>query len=198
MSKPRFINGCAKSISLVKAFEDAGWDAWTCDILPSEGWHKHIQGDVLKHLNDGWDMAIFHPDCTYLANSGVRWYHERPERQPLTRQAAQFFNQCLNAPIPLICVENPIHHKYARAVIPEYSQVIQPHYFGDKESKAICLWLIGLPKLVRTHFIPKSEIQQRVWKEAPGPERKANRSRNFTGISQAMAQQWGNPEPLVN
>ena len=115
--KPRLINGCAKSVALVEAFEAKGWDAWTCDILPSsEGWQKHIQDDVLNHLNDGWDMAIFHPDCTYLANSGVRWYHER-QQQELTRLAAEFFNKLLDAKIPKICSENPIQHKYARELI---------------------------------------------------------------------------------
>ena len=109
----RLLNGCAKSVALVAAFEVQGWDAWTCDILPSEGWHNHIEGDVLDHLNDGWDMAIFHPDCTYLANSGVRWYHER-QQQELTRLAAEFFNKLQDAKIPKICTENPIQHKYAR------------------------------------------------------------------------------------
>ena len=65
--RPRLLNGCAKSVFIAEAFEAKGWDAWTCDILPSEGWHKHIQDDVLSHLNDGWDMAIFHPDCTQMS-----------------------------------------------------------------------------------------------------------------------------------
>ena len=87
----RFLNGCAKSVVLVQAFEDMGWDAWTCDVLPSEGWHKHIQDDVLNHLNDGWDFGVFHQDCTYLANSGVRWRVERNEWQEI-REASEFFN----------------------------------------------------------------------------------------------------------
>ena len=188
----RLLNGCAKSGFIVEAFEALGWDAWTCDILPAEHNGKHIQDDVLKHLDDGWDMGIFHPDCTDLANSGVRWYHERPEKPELTRKAAEFFNKLYNANIPLICLENPIQHKYARLLIRKYDQIIQPHYFGDKESKATCLWLVGLPKLIRTHYIPKEEIKQSVWREAPSPERKANRSRTFQGMAEAMAEQWGN------
>jgi len=189
--KPRLLNGCAKSGFIVEAFEAKGWEAWTCDILPAEHNGKHIQDDVLNHLDDGWDMAIFHPDCTRLANSGVRWYHERPELQPLVEEAAIFFNKCLDANIPLICVENPIQHKYAREFIRIYDQIIQPHYFGDKETKATCLWLKGLTKLIRTHWIDKREIKQSVWREAPLPERKANRSRTFPGIANAMAEQWG-------
>jgi len=191
--KPRLLNGCAKSVYIVGAFEAQGWDAWTCDILPSEGWHKHIQDDVLKHLDDGWDMAIFHPDCTYLANSGVRWLIERPERMELVKPAADFFNTLLNAPIPLICVENPIQHKYARQYIKKYDQLIQPYHFGDKESKATCLWLVGLPPLM-AHFSGGEGIQQSTFKEPPGVNRKANRSRNFRGISNAMATQWGTYE----
>jgi len=143
------------------------------------------------HLDDGWDMAIFHPVCTRLANSGVRWLHERPELWAALVRDAEFFNKLLDAPIGLICVENPIQHKYAREFIRRYDQIIQPHYFGDRESKATCLWLKGLPPLVRTHYINKSEIKQSVWREAPSPERQANRSRTFPGISNAMAEQWG-------
>ena len=158
--RKRLLNGCAKSKFIANAFEKQGWESWTCDLLPAEGPGNHIQDDLLKHLDDGWDMGIFHPECTNLANSGVRWYHERPELQPLVKEAADFFNKCLNAKIPLICVENPIQHKYARQFIPIYTQIIQPHYFGQGESKAPCLWLVGLPKLRRT----RSE-ERRVGKE---------------------------------
>ena len=186
----KLLNGCAKSVSLVEAFEAQGWDAWTCDILPSEGWHKHIQDDVLNHLDDGWDMAIFHPDCTDLANSGVRWYHERPEKHTLVIKGAEFFNKLRNAKIPRICMENPIQHKYARALIVKYDQIIQPWQFGDMESKATCLWLKGLPLLVPLITEKPAGVRQSVWREAPSPNRKANRSRNFEGVVNAMAEQW--------
>ena len=186
----RFINGCSKSVSLAKEFEGMGWDAWTCDILPSEGWHKHIQDDILKHLNDGWDLGIFHPDCTYLANSGVRWRVERNEWQEI-KEAADFFNEILNAPFPH-ATENPIQHKYAREYIRMYDQLIQPWQFGDMESKAICLWLTGLPKLIPLITQRPDGVKQSVWREAPSQNRKANRSRNFKGVSRAMAEQWVN------
>lgn len=190
--KPRLLNGCCKSVVLAEAFEAKGWDVWTCDTLPSEGWYQHIQDDVLNHLDDGWDMGIFHPDCTDLANSGVRWYHERPEKPELTIRAAMFFNKLLNAPIPLICIENPIHHKYARALIGKYDQLIQPWNFGDMESKATCLWLVGLPQLKKQITVRPAGIKQSVWRAAPSDHRKADRARNFRGISEAMADQWGN------
>lgn len=189
MSRPRLLNGCAKSVYIAEAFEAKGWDAWTCDILPSEGWHKHIQDDVLKHLNDGWDFGIFHPDCTYLANSGVSWRVKRNEMDKV-KEAARFFNACLAAPFPHV-VENPIQHKYARLYIRKYDQLIKPKWFGDWESKSICLWLVGnVPPLMSLYSGTDMPIAQNVWKEPPGPERKANRSRNFPGISLAMANQW--------
>jgi len=192
--KPRLINGCAKSVALVGEFEREGWDAWTCDILPSEGWDKHIQDDILNHLNDGWDMGIFHPDCTTKANSGVRWLFQIPGRYEQMLIDCAFFNKLLSAKIPLICVEHPIIHKYAKAhIIKGYSQIIQPHYFiSSNESKATCLWLIGLPELQRTQWLDKEEIQQSVWRHPPSPMRKENRARNSPSISKAMAEQWGN------
>lgn len=194
MSKPRFINGCAKSVYLAEAFGDMGWDAWTCDILPSEGWHKHIQDDVLKHLDDGWDMGIFHPDCTYLANSGVRWLVGEYggldyDREQKMIKACEFFNALLNAPISKITLENPIQHCYARQYIRKPDQIIQPHDFGEPFTKATCLWLKGLPPLMNTLIV--TEYKPAVWLEPPSPDRKANRSRNHQGISLAMAQQWG-------
>ncbi len=190
--KPRMINGCSKSVYLVEAFEAMGWDAWTCDILPSEGWHKHIQDDIRNHLDDGWEMGIFHPDCTRTANSGVSWLYRRPKLMAEVKPTCDFFNELYNAPIPLICLENPIHHKYARQYIVKYAQIIQPWNFGDMESKAICLWLKGLPLLVKEITVKPEGIKQSVWREPPSPERKANRARNFKGVSRAMAEQWGN------
>jgi len=185
----RILNGCAKSKFIADAFTELGWDAWTCDLLPPEGAGKHIQDDIRNHFNDGWDMAIFHPECTFLANSGVRWLHERPERWMMMIEAAAFFNECLNSPIPRICVENPIQHKYARELIRPPDQIVQPYWFGEGETKATCLWLIGLPPLLAT--LVHTGREGRVWKEPPSPERKANRSRTYQGMAIAMAKQWG-------
>lgn len=180
---------CEKSRRVAHAFELLGHEAWSCDILPAEQPGNHIQDDVLNHLTDGWALMIAHPDCTYLCNSGVRWLHERPERWELLKQAANFFNALLNAPIPLIAVENPIQHKYARDLIRIYDQIIQPYQFGEPETKATCLWLKGLPKLTPTKLV--MPLYQSVHMEAPGPERHTNRSRTFKGIADAMANQWG-------
>lgn len=225
MIKPKLINGCCKSVSLVEEFERVGWDAWTCDTQPSEGWAKHIQDDILNHLHgldcstcrgygelwypslklkrtcpdcEGrgytpWSLGIFHPDCTTKANSGVRWLFDIPGRYEQMLLDCDFMNKLLSSRIPMICVEHPIIHKYAKAhIIREYTQIIQPHYFvGSNESKATCLWLVGLPALERTQWLDKSEIKQSVWRHPPSPERKTNRARNSPAVSRAMAEQWG-------
>ncbi len=183
---------CEKSQRVAKALQDMGIDATSCDILPCEHpeWNiPHIQDDALNHLT-GYDLAIGHPDCTYLANSGVRWLIERPERMALVKPAADFFNTLLNAPIPHIAIENPIQHKYARQYIRHYDQIIQPYHFGEPESKATCLWLHNLPPLLATIVVDHSLVKQSVWRAAPSRNRKADRSRTFQAIADAMASQW--------
>ncbi len=181
---------CEKSQRVARALCEVGIDATSCDILPCEHpeWHiPHIQDDALNHLT-GYDLAIGHPDCTYLANSGVRWLIERPERMPKVKEAADFFNMLLNARISKIAIENPIQHKYAREFIRKYDEIIQPWWFGEGETKATCLWLVNLPPLMAS--IIHTERIGRVWKEVPSPNRKANRSRTYNGIAEAMAKQW--------
>jgi len=179
---------CSERIK--KALLDVGVDAHSCDLKPGEqGLPNHHQCDFRDLLYETWDMAIFNPDCTYLANSGVRWLINNPERYQKMLEACAIFNLCLDAPIPLIAVENPIQHKYAREFIRKPDQIIQPYHFGDMESKATCLWLKGLPPLM-AKFSGGEGIKQSTFKESPSPERKANRSRTFIGIAESMATQW--------
>ena len=180
---------CSERIK--KAFLDAGHDAHSCDLKPGElGLPNHHQCDFRELLYEPWDMGIFNPDCTYLANSGVRWLIDNPERHHKMLEACKVFNLCLDAPIPLVVVENPIQHKYARQFIRPPDQIIHPYHFGDMESKATCLWLKGLPPLI-AKFSGGEGIKQSVWREPPSPNRRANRARTFQGIAKAMAEQWG-------
>lgn len=184
------------------AFAARGHDAWSCDLLPSERNGQHIQGDVLAVLDNGWDLLIGHPPCTYLSNSGVCHLHTDPERWELMRKGAEFFRAILESPVKRVAVENPIPHKYALEIIgAKYSQVVQPYKFGHPESKATCLWLRKLPPLMPTRDwkakmqeLPKCQ-QQRLHYLAPGVERAKERSRTFQGIAEAMAEQWGTPPP---
>lgn len=200
----RVLVACEFSGKVRDAFIKAGHDAWSCDLLPGEGefTHKHLWGDVLELFKGEpfrkWDLMIAHPPCTYLSNSGVCWLHKQPERWDKMREGAEFFKKLLNAPIPLIAVENPIMHKYAKEIIGmEQTQVIQPYMFGHTERKATCLWLKGLPPLVPTNNVkeemeklPKNQAQ-RLHYLPPSKDRWKLRSTTYDGIANAMAEQWG-------
>ena len=173
------------------AFIARGHDALSCDLLPTDVPGPHYRGDVLELLGDGWDLMVAHPPCTYLTNSGVRWLHTEPGRWGKLDQACAFFNRLLDAPIPRICVENPIPHKYAveRSGGRKYTQIVQPWQYGHGETKATCLWLKGLPKLEPTDIV-EGRVQ-RVWRLPPSADRWKLRSTTYAGIATAMAAQWG-------
>jgi len=197
----KILIACEESQAVCIAFREQGHEAYSCDIIPTSGNHPewHIQDDVLNHLNDGWDLMIAHPPCTYLSNSGVCWLYQDPFRWGFLDDGAEFFKKLLDAPIERIAIENPIPHKYATERIGStYNQIIQPWMFGHAESKATCLWLKNLPKLKETDNVkeewkklPKNE-GQRLHCLPPGPERAKLRSKTFSGIAAAMSLQWGN------
>ena len=192
----RVLIACEFSQVVTRAFRDKGHEAYSCDILPTEGnpeWH--IQGDVLKHLDDGWDLMIAHPPCTYLSLMGARWYSSDPTRLGKTREARTFFMKFINANIYRICVENPLPIKLAK--LPHYSQIIHPRYFGDFGDKRTCLWLKNLPPLMSTYIYPIGEryvtkdgrkIGSKWFMDNFGNAHE--RSRSFPQIAQAMATQW--------
>jgi len=191
----KILIACEYSATVRDAFRARGHDAWSCDLLPTEGnANYHIQGDVLNELHRGWDMMIGHPPCTYLANSGVRWLYNEDGtyndfRWNNMEEGSFFFEKLLDSEISKICIENPIPHKHTE--LPEYTQIVQPWMFGENESKATCLWLKGLPKLVPDITKKPDNLEQRVWRMPPGPDRQKERSRFFKGIANAMAEQWG-------
>ena len=190
---------CEYSGKVREAFRALGHDAWSCDLLPADdGSEFHYQGSVFDILEDGWDLMIAHPPCTYLCNSGVSWLHRIEGRWDQMREGAEFFKALLNAPIPKICIENPIMHKYAKEIIGDnYAQLVQPYQFGHPESKATCFWLKGLEPLQETENVkeqwqalPKKEAQ-RLHMLPPSKDRWKIRSETYQGIANAMAQQWG-------
>lgn len=188
MNRPRVLVACEFSGTVRDAFAARGWEAWSCDLLPSEKPGAHYMGDVALMLQRRWDLVIGHPPCTRLANSGVRWLGERGLWEDM-RQAARFFNSILNCNADAVCVENPQPHGYALELVGKYTQSIQPWQFGHGETKRTCLWLRGLPNLEPTSIVDGRD--QRVHKMSPGPDRWRERSRTYQGIADAMAAQWG-------
>ena len=195
----RVLVACEYSGVVRDAFIRKGHDATSCDILEGEGDGPHYMGDIQDVLYEEWDMVIAHPPCTYLTNSGVRWLHSDPTRWAKLDEAAKFFSMFLDLPVPKICVENPIMHKYGKERIGgrKQTQVVQPWMFGHPERKATCLWLKGLPELVPTNNVKEQMLklsaaeQNRLHRLPPSEDRWKIRSRTFQGIAEAMAEQWG-------
>lgn len=207
----RVLIGCEQSGVVRRAFAARGYDAWSCDLLPSEDRsNKHIQGDIREVLNDGWDLiAVFHPPCTRLCNSGVRWLHTPPPGRTLESmweeldEGAALFSDVWNANCPRVAVENPVMHKYAKERIQNFapaSQTVQPWWFGEPAFKATGLYLRGLPNLEPTNKLspPRKADEPERHKEwsfvhmaTPGADRWKLRSKTFQGVADAMADQWG-------
>ena len=183
----RVIVACEYSGRVREAFRKLGHDAWSCDILESEDDSEfHIQTCIEDVINDGWDLMITHPPCTHLAVSGARHFKAKQE-SGVQQEALDFVRLLLEADIPKIALENPISIVSSKIRKPD--QIIQPWQFGHGETKATCLWLKGLPKLVPTNIVEGRE--QRIHKMPPSPTRWKERSRTYQGIADAMAQQWG-------
>ena len=194
----KILIACEESQTVCKAFRAKGHEAYSCDILPPSGGRPewHIQDDVLKHLDEGWDMMIAHPPCTYLSNAGARFLYQggegvlNLERFKEGKTAAKFFLKLLNAPIEKISVENPIPSTIFR--LPRYTQIIQPYQFGHPVQKKTCLWLKNLPPLTPTKIMEKPQSTKVAgnWFNKGGKERQMNRAKTFQGIADAMAEQW--------
>jgi hypothetical protein len=180
----RVLIACEYSGIVRDAFIRAGHDAISCDLLPTEQVGPHYQGDVRDILNDGFDLMIAHPPCTHLAVSGARWFRDKQAEQA---EALDFVRLLLDAPIPMIALENPVSIISSRIRKPD--QIIQPWQFGHGETKATCLWLKNLPLLVPTDIVDGRE--NRVHRMPPSPDRWKERSRTYPGIAAAMAAQWG-------
>lgn len=180
----KILIACEFSGIVRDAFIAAGHDAVSCDLLPSETPGRHLQQNVLELLHVGWNMMLAFPPCTHLAVSGARWWKGKQAEQ---QAAIEFVRKLLEAPIPQVAIENPIGKLSSAIRRPD--QIIQPWQFGHPETKATCLWLKGLPLLQPTRVVEGRHA--RVHQEPPGPDRWKRRSRTYTGIAEAMAQQWG-------
>lgn len=195
---------CEFSGTVRDEFLKLGHDAWSCDLLPSQTIGPHIQGNVLDILDNGWDMMIAFPPCTYLCSSGLHWNKKFPERDVLTNEALEFVLNLMGEGevkhnIPKIALENPIGRISTAYRKPD--QIIQPYQFGEDASKSTCLWLKNLPLLVPTKYIePRIVNGKKRWANqtdsgqnrlTPSDDRWALRSKTYQGIANAMALQWG-------
>jgi len=195
----RVLVACEYSGRVRDAFRAAGHYALSCDLLPTDIDGPHYQGDVRDIINDGWDIMIAHPPCTYLCSSGLHWNKRVEGRAAKTEEALEFVQFLLDAPISRIALENPIGCIGTR--IRKADQTIQPWQFGHDASKSTCLWLKGLPVLVPTEIIePRIVDGKKRWANQtdsgqnrlpPSEDRWKIRSETYAGIAKAMANQWG-------
>ena len=178
---------CEYSGTVRDAFIAMGHDAMSCDLLPTDVPGPHYQGNVFDVINDGWDLMIAHPPCTHLAVSGAKHFAAK-KASGVQDEALAFVQALLNAPIKHIALENPISIISSKIRKPD--QIIQPWQFGHGETKATCLWLKNLPKLIPTEIVSGREA--RVHKMPPSPLRWKLRSTTYKGIAKAMSEQWIN------
>lgn len=198
----RVLVGMEASGVVRRAFRDAGFDAWSCDLRPAEdGSLYHIVGDVFDVLDAGWLLAVLHPSCRFLAGSGLHWNKRVPGRAEQTEAALDVVRRLLAAPIPHIALENPVGAIGTR--IRPADQYIQPYEYGHDASKRTGLWLVNLPPLVpdpADYVAPRIVNGKPRWanqtdsgqnKLGPSPDRWVKRSRFWPGVARKMASQWG-------
>ena len=177
---------CEYSGRVRDAFIQAGHEAMSCDLLPTDSPGPHYQGDVRDVLLDMWDLMIAHPPCTHLSVSGARHFAAK-KASGVQDQALDFVRLLIAAPIPRKCIENPISIISSRIRKPD--QIVQPWMFGHGETKATCLWLENLPPLQATNIVSGREAK--CHRLPPSADRWKLRSTTYAGIAQAMAMQWG-------
>ena len=143
----RVLVGCEFSGVVREAFRKIGHDAWSCDLLPNDSPY-HIQDDIMNHLEDGWDLAIFHPPCTYICSGSMNWINREEGRKEKMIASIDFCKKLMDSPIPKIAMENPIGRLSTLYRKPD--QIFRVWEFGHDYKKDVCLWLKDLPKLETT------------------------------------------------
>jgi len=215
----RCLIGCETSGVCRRAFAARGHEVWSCDIAASEdGSNRHIRCDIRGGiLDEGWDLlCVMHPPCTRLCRSGRRWMSgpgkwTPPGTLPQGRswsdmrdefeEGVSIFTACWAAPITRVAIENPVMNDLAKDRMPAdlpRPQLVQPYWFGEPAYKSTGWYLRGLSALSQTDRLPEPERGSAAWKRwngvhrmPPGPDRARLRSRSFTGMMSAAAEQWG-------
>jgi hypothetical protein len=190
------------------AFIKRGHDAISCDVIDTEvpGPHSTLHWWEFLEKYPQWDLMIAHPPCTFLAVSGARWmYHPedtalpRNCRRPHPKYPTRLEDQkkavkvvealWRQKQIPKIALENPVGSLPRLSHLGPATQIVQPWWFGDEETKATCLWLKNLPLLKADRIVAATNHSTHL--ASPGPDRWKERSRTFQGFANAMARQWG-------
>lgn len=207
----RVLVACEESGRVRDAFEDRGWDAWSCDLLPTSSEQtarsgKHYQGDILDMFGQQWDLILVFPPCTDLSLAGARWWKEK-QADGRQQAAIDFFLMMVNAPARHVAVENP--RGIMGKVYRQPDQVVEPWWFGDPYAKKTCLWLRGLPHLVQDNPVEPvgrvatgggswrvdsaaEKTAMNAYEDSEGRVNRAKvRSRTFPGVARVMAEQWG-------
>ena len=190
----KILIACEYSGQVRDAFIRGGHDAMSCDLLPTDAPGPHYQGDVRDVLDYPWDLMIAHPPCTDLAVSGAAWFANK-RLKGAQQASASFFLMLAKADIPRIAIENPVCVISSLWRRPD--QIVQPYMFGHKETKATCFWLKNLPPLIETNNVKKETMllpekeRMRLHYLPPSADRWKIRSQTFSGIADAMAEQWG-------
>lgn len=191
--------GCEESQKVCRAFRDLGIEAFSCDLQKTRGNTKwHYQEDIMRIIpRRRWGIIILHPDCTAMSVSGNGTYGLNNDGTPKPKHYKRI--EAIDWTIKLwnlakqhsdnVVLENPNsvifpHLRKLGAIV----QYIQPWQFGHGETKRTGLALHGVDKLIPTNIVEGRE--QRIWKMAPGENRKRDRSETYDGIAEAMAEQW--------
>lgn len=203
----KILVGCETSGQIRDRLLSKGHMVYSCDLLPSDNpTQNHIIGDIREAIDwQDWDLGIFHPSCTRLCNSGVRWLHTPPpgktkkEIWQELQDGAKLFSDIWNCGIPKIAIENPVMHKHAKKLIENFepqNQTVQPWQFATHENasdnvkKRTCLWLRNLPNLKPLNILDGKTARAEIHLAPPGKDRWKIRSKTFDGIAQAIADQW--------
>ena len=201
----KILIACEYSGRVRDAFTALGHDAISCDYLPSRTAGKHYKGNVFDIINDGFDMLIGFPPCTFITNVNTKW-RNNIERLKQACDGMKFFADLYSAPIERICLENPVG--MLNSCFRKPDQIVSPVYFGGCEQKKTCLWLKNLPLLIHsehetlfehaTHGILSEEFTNKSHGQSHWYNtNRSERSTTFPAIANAMAEQWGSLKPLI-